>query len=518
MSRVALLAVGLVAMGAVVGVSAAADRPLADAGLDQTVTVDTTVQLDGTGSTHPGGTISTYEWTIQTPGGREIQPDCADCERPAFTPSTPGRYEVSLTVTDEAGTEASDTLYVEVIDAGPAVELDGDTTPELGEPVEFEAAAESRGPELEEIAWAIDGEIIAVQSLEGHADESDLVASFDDAETYRLQVAVQGAEGRTTYDELYVQPQTESSGGSSGSLPTFGPSEPDEPEAPEPAPEPVSTPVSPPAPDEPTDPDPPESWDVHYETDGFQSNTAAGADTTDSSYMNMQVEETGIDGGENAPWQQGLTDQIREAGESVSTTLFGQEEETISCETTGGGVDSCGTTVRELERDGGTTNVHSPDDSGYFSTYGLEGAERTSGPDPREADEEDTIKVTITVQEQKDGLIDRAVDTASSVASRDDSSENTKESGSNGGGSGSSSSSSVSTGGSTQSTSTAGLSGSENRAFSTVSSSTTGGSSTNSSPDYSDGSVTDPGVTTNFSTSPEGNSRISNHDRGVTKV
>lgn len=81
MFRVAILVAALATFLVCAGGAAAADGPMADAGLDQTVTVETTVQLDGTGSSHPDGAIAEYEWTIRTPDGREIEPDCPDCER-----------------------------------------------------------------------------------------------------------------------------------------------------------------------------------------------------------------------------------------------------------------------------------------------------------------------------------------------------------------------------------------------------------------------------------------------------
>jgi hypothetical protein len=41
---------------------------MADAGLDQTVTDGTPVELDGSGSLHPDGQITAYEWSIEADG------------------------------------------------------------------------------------------------------------------------------------------------------------------------------------------------------------------------------------------------------------------------------------------------------------------------------------------------------------------------------------------------------------------------------------------------------------------
>ena len=57
MKRCILFAVALALAGSVAGVAAANSGPLADAGLDQEVTADTTVYLDATGSSHPDGSI-----------------------------------------------------------------------------------------------------------------------------------------------------------------------------------------------------------------------------------------------------------------------------------------------------------------------------------------------------------------------------------------------------------------------------------------------------------------------------
>jgi hypothetical protein len=88
--------------------------------------VNTTVQLDATGSTHPNGDIESYEWRIETPDGRIIRPECRQCARTAFRSDTVGRYAVTVTVTDSEGETASDTLYVDV----EKLEREGNATTE----------------------------------------------------------------------------------------------------------------------------------------------------------------------------------------------------------------------------------------------------------------------------------------------------------------------------------------------------------------------------------------------------
>lgn len=90
------------------------EKPLADAGLDQTVEQGTTVVLDATGSRDPDGTIVAYEWTIETPRDRVITPAEATQPRTTFRATEPGLYRVTITVTDDDGLSTSDTLYVTV--------------------------------------------------------------------------------------------------------------------------------------------------------------------------------------------------------------------------------------------------------------------------------------------------------------------------------------------------------------------------------------------------------------------
>lgn len=417
MLRIAIVVASLAVLGIFTGVSTAASGPMADAGLDQTVSVETVVQLDGTGSGHPTGTLSDYEWRIQTPDGREIEPDCPDCERSQFTPTTVGRYEVTLTVTGPNGTQSTDSLYVYVQDAGPNVQLSGQRTPDPDAPVTYTASAESPDAELEEIAWAVEDEIVAVRSLDGTTDESELSLAFRDAETHRVQVVVRDTNGRTAYDQLYVQPQggetaiistnPDTNSESEGCLnPEYRLENPgDCLQAETPKGEPTST-------EEPDGVDP---FEVLYETEGYENRLFEGLRDYDSSYIGRTVEEVGLDGGENAHWRQGTLERSYESlVEAGSSFFFGQEEETITCELEGGsiGPSRCAQKVAELEETGETSNVYSPSEGGGYSEYGLTEGERISGRNPTDLEGDQKAKVTIVIQQEEDGIVDKAVDRA----------------------------------------------------------------------------------------------------------
>ncbi|PSP80423.1 hypothetical protein BRC88_06910 [Halobacteriales archaeon QS_4_69_225] len=211
MKRYAFAAVvAFLAATAVVGVAAADAGPLADAGLDQEVGVNTTVQLDGTGSSHPDGTIDGYEWSIETPAGARTTPACVDCGRTNFRPTEPGRHNVTVVVTDSEGRSSTDTLYVYVRDFGPTVRLDGDTDPQTGERTPYEATVEANGSDLEELTWRIDGRTVDRETMSGQSSVAGRTFRFSGSGPYRLAVVAEDTTGRSDRDTLVVEPRPDS--------------------------------------------------------------------------------------------------------------------------------------------------------------------------------------------------------------------------------------------------------------------------------------------------------------------
>ena len=210
MKRYAFVAVvAFFAATAVVGVTAADAGPLANAGLDQEVGVNTTVQLDGTGSSHPDGSIDGYEWSIETPTGARMTPACTDCGRTSFRPTEPGRHNVTVVVTDSEGRSSTDTLYVYVKDYGPTVRLDGDTDPQAGERAPYEATVEANGSDLEELTWRIDGRTVDRETISGRSSATERRFRFSGSGPYRLAVVAEDTTGRSDRDTLVVEPRVD---------------------------------------------------------------------------------------------------------------------------------------------------------------------------------------------------------------------------------------------------------------------------------------------------------------------
>jgi hypothetical protein len=193
----ALLVVSVTLSAPALGAPTSPDPPLADAGLDQTVSLGSTVLLDGTGSRDPEGEIAAYEWRIIAPNGTERSPACPSCGRTEFTPTTTGNYTVQLSVTGEDGQTSTDTLYVNVTSGDPpAISASGPTTADVGTPMTYTANVRRGGAPLEEVVWRIDGEAVDRQSVSSDRDTVTLDSSFATPGDRIVTAIVRDREGR----------------------------------------------------------------------------------------------------------------------------------------------------------------------------------------------------------------------------------------------------------------------------------------------------------------------------------
>ena len=96
--------------------------PVADAGPDQTVIVDTPVTLDGSGSLDDDGDVLAYAWA-QTGGPSVTLSDPAVVE-PTFTPTEVETYSFSLVVNDGTVDSAPDEVIISVTYAIPVMHVD----------------------------------------------------------------------------------------------------------------------------------------------------------------------------------------------------------------------------------------------------------------------------------------------------------------------------------------------------------------------------------------------------------
>lgn len=184
-----LVVLVLVTSATTPGIATANEAPLPDAGLDQTVTRGTTVHLDAGGSRDPDGSITDYEWTVETPNGSTRSLDCSDCERASFRATGVGEYTVTLAVTDDDDARATDTLYVDVEPgAPPSVSLAGPGQLPTGERGTYTATLSAGAAALDHIVWYADGERRATTTVDGTAASVDRRLQFPEAGTHDIRV------------------------------------------------------------------------------------------------------------------------------------------------------------------------------------------------------------------------------------------------------------------------------------------------------------------------------------------
>jgi len=207
------------------GIATANEAPLPDAGLDQSVTRGSTVHLDAGGSRDPDGAITDYEWRVEAPNGSTTNLDCIDCERARFQATSVGEYAVTLTVTDDDGATATDTLYVDAEPgAPPSVSLAGPSRLATGERDTYTATVSAGAAPLDRLVWYVDGDRHATSEVTGRAASVDRPLQFPDAGGHELRVvAVDEDDQRTdatrTVDVTSVADPTGPDDGSDSSAP-----------------------------------------------------------------------------------------------------------------------------------------------------------------------------------------------------------------------------------------------------------------------------------------------------------
>jgi len=167
--------------------------PVANAGPDQIVDQGATVTFNGAASTDNVGVVN-WTWTF-TDGG----PVTLYGSGPTHTFNTAGTYVVTLTVRDDAGNTATDTMTVTVNDTtDPVADAGPDQTVFEGDTVTFNGAASTDNVGVVNWTWTFtDG---APVTLYG----SGPTHTFNTAGTYLVTLTVRDLAGNTHTDTMTV--------------------------------------------------------------------------------------------------------------------------------------------------------------------------------------------------------------------------------------------------------------------------------------------------------------------------
>lgn len=197
------------------GLAHAATPPFADAGLDQTVERDATVRLDASRSRDPNGAITSYKWSIETPGGSTTTPECPTCKRTWLHVTDTGTYRATVTVTDDDGQSRSDTLEITVEPPHPpAVSLSGPEKTTTGTSVTYEASVDPGDADLARVVWKVDDKVVKTTRLDDDERTDEYTRTFDSESAHRVSATVTDIEGRHQSDDEAIG--ISSSGGGGG--------------------------------------------------------------------------------------------------------------------------------------------------------------------------------------------------------------------------------------------------------------------------------------------------------------
>lgn len=200
---VILLVVCLGVTAGTVGVAAGtAEEPLADAGLDQSVKQGTTVYLDAGGSVSPDSEIVGFEWEIERPDGTTTTPACRSCERTNFRPTRTGIYNATVTVTDEEGRSATDTLRVTVTESEPPeVTISGPEIVLVGDRPTINLTASAGDEPLSSLTWFVDGQQYDATFVDGNLTTDAITPAVNEPGEVVVEARVTDQRGRSRIDE-----------------------------------------------------------------------------------------------------------------------------------------------------------------------------------------------------------------------------------------------------------------------------------------------------------------------------
>ncbi|MFO7618762.1 MAG: PKD domain-containing protein [Thermoplasmata archaeon] len=169
--------------------------PTANAGLDQSVAQNQPVTFNGSGSSDTSG-IANYTWNFTYNGTAVALYEVS----PTYSFWTPGIYNVTLTVADTFGNQATDTMVVTVNDVtGPMANAGPDQAVNAGTIVTFNGGSSTDNVLVTNYTWAFTHNGSAV-TLYGASP----TFRFWETDNHTVTLTVRDAAGNTDIDTMVV--------------------------------------------------------------------------------------------------------------------------------------------------------------------------------------------------------------------------------------------------------------------------------------------------------------------------
>lgn len=169
-------------------------KPIAKAGIDQTVDEDALVTFDASASSDDVGIIS-YTWTFTDAGTLQT----LDGMNSTYTFHTPGIYTVTLNVTDDAGNHATDTVTITVLDiTKPVANAGANRTVNEDTLTTLNASASSDNVGITEYTWTFTDE--AIKTLTGEKP----TYTFNTPGVYTIALTVTDTAGNWATDTIII--------------------------------------------------------------------------------------------------------------------------------------------------------------------------------------------------------------------------------------------------------------------------------------------------------------------------
>ncbi|UCF08484.1 MAG: PKD domain-containing protein [Thermoplasmata archaeon] len=178
-------------------------NPVAEAGpSEDSVNHGTEYAFNGTQSSDNSGSIAFYNWSFGDGNyANGTNP------KPVHTYADPGDYVVILTVTDNAGNSATDTITIHVMDiTNPHADAGPDGMVDEGIPYQFDGSGSSDDVDIVEYAWDMDVTDGVNWGSPDHSGPSlvDPVHVYDEPGVYTVTLRVMDGDGNWDTDTVNI--------------------------------------------------------------------------------------------------------------------------------------------------------------------------------------------------------------------------------------------------------------------------------------------------------------------------